>query len=228
MSNFAIFRAAKLKRGSRGAGTFGKALRHLAKHSESCEISRGNMSRFNEFKSKGSYSDIMALSKQYEAEHNKYAARAMRKDASIAVELLFSYSPTKENQSPEYANKFQKVLIDFCRNELPNLQVVALARHMDEASNHWHIIALPYDKDLCKYSAKWCLGGPKEMQRLQTRFAEYCKDLGLQRGISKEITKSKHKTKQEYNRLQLVEQQKQKETTIREAMSALEDIFAER
>lgn len=228
MSTYAIFRAAKLKRGSRGAGTFGKALRHLAKHSESCEISRGNMSRFNEFKSKGSYSDIMALSKQYEAEHNKYAARAMRKDASIAVELLFSYSPTEENQSPEYANQFQKAIINFCREELPHLEVVAFARHMDEASNHWHIIALPYDKDLCKYSAKWCLGGPKEMQRLQTSFAEYCEHLGLKRGISKTITNNKHKTKREYNRLKLKEAQQQKATTIREARSALEDIFAER
>lgn len=228
MSNFAIFRCAKLKRGSRGAGTFGKALRHLAHHSKSAEISRGNMSRFNVFKAVGDYSHIMEISKQYEAEHNKHSTRAMRSDASIAVELLFSYSPTPENQSPEYAKKFEAVLLDFCKKELPHFHIVAVARHMDEASNHWHLIGLPYDKDLCRYSAKHCLGGPKEMQHLQSRFAEYVSHLGLQRGISKTITKSTHKTKQEHNRIKLVQQQQEKQNTIREAHRALEDIFSER
>ena len=228
MSNFAIFRCAKLKRGSRGAGTFGKALRHLAHHSKSAEISRGNLSRFNVFKAAGDYSHIMEISKRYEAEHNKHSTRAMRSDASIAVELLFSYSPTPENQSPEYAKKFEAVLLDFCKKELPHLHIVAVARHMDEASNHWHIIGLPYDKDLCRYSAKHCLGGPKEMQHLQSRFAEYVSHLGLQRGISKTITKSTHKTKQEHNRIKLVQQQQEKQNTVREAQRALEDIFSER
>lgn len=228
MSNFAIFRCAKLKRGSRGAGTFGKALRHLSNHSKSAEISRGNLSRFNVFKAAGDYSHIMEISKQYEAEHNKHSTRAMRSDASIAVELLFSYSPTPENQSPEYAKKFEAVLLDFCKKELPHLHIVVVARHMDEASNHWHIIGLPYDKDLCRYSAKHCLGGPKEMQHLQSRFAEYVSHLGLQRGISKTITKSTHKTKQEHNRIKLVQQQQEKQNTIREAHRALEDIFSER
>lgn len=228
MSTYAIFRAAKLKRGSRGAGTFGKALRHLERHSESAEISRREMTRHNYFKSAGSYSDIMKISKRYEEEHNKHSTRSMRKDASIGVELLFSFSANKENQSVDYMKKFEAVVLDFVRKELPNLQIVAVARHMDEASNHLHIIALPYDKELCRYSAKWCLGGPKEMQRLQTEFANHCKSLGLERGISKTITGSTHKTKREHNRIKLEQQHQQKEKTIREAHNALEDIFSER
>lgn len=233
---FAVFRCAKLYRGN-GSASFSRAMRHLREHSRSAEISRPELSQYNMQKIMPQ-SKVQSMLSDWIAEHNENNKRAHRKDAAVAVELIFSYSsdrPKEENtrgfygnQSKRFSEQFEADIDAFMRENFPHLQKVAIARHMDEESFHWHIIGIPYDKEKKRLSAKDQLGGPKEMRDLQTKFADKVKHLGIKRGISKDITNSTHKTKQEHNRQKLAQENASKKKVIREAHKALEDVFSDR
>lgn len=221
---FSIFRVQKLKGGYRGKNTIGRTLRHLNKHEETAEISKPQNTKDNFKVGEYDYEKIKKLIEKAKAEHLKHNKRAVRKDAAVALEMIFSYTPTEANQTLEFAKKFEEAIKDFIKNEFPDITLIAFTRHCDENSFHWHLIVMPYNKKKKRFSAKDYLGGVKQMSKLQTKFAEYCKKLGLQRGISQEITKSTHKTKEEHNRQILIKEEERKERTIEEAKQAIEEI----
>lgn len=218
--SFAIFRVEKLKSGSRGHKTLGQTLRHLEKHSSSAEISRPELSDLNYLVGNTNYKDIMKYINQCKEEHKKNNPRAVRQDAPVALEMVFSYSPDKDNQNIYFFKQFEKCVSDFVKNEFP-FPVITYAAHFDENSFHMHVVVIPYDIKKKRLSAKDFLGGKAKLIHLQNAFAECCESLGLQRGISKRITKKNHLTKEEHNRQILL----QKEQYQRECHQVAEEIL---
>ena len=209
MSEFAIFRVQKLKSGSRGSGTLGQTLKHLKYHLDSAEISNPQNSKYNYLKGCTDYKTVKEVIEHCKDLHKINNLRAVKKDSCIASECVFSNTKTKQNQTLEYAQMFEQSIKTFCEQKFPDVHLVAFARHTDEQSFHWHVVFIPYDKKNMRFSAKDLLGGPREISKLQDDFFNCCKSLGLQRGISKKITKSNHKTKQEHNRQKLLQQEQQ-------------------
>ena len=217
---FAIFRVEKLKGSPRGKGTLGQTLRHLEKHSESAEISRPDMSKYNYIKGDTNYKNAMKYINKCKEVHKENNPRAVRNDAPVAIEMVLSYSPNKDNQNIDFFKQFESRAFDFIKKDFP-FPVVAYAGHFDESSFHIHIVSIPYDRQKKRLSAKDVIGGKANLIRLQNAFADCCKSLGLQRGISKRITKKNHLTKEEHNRQILL----QKEQYQKECHQVAEDIL---
>lgn len=228
--SFAIFRVAKLKRGV-GKGGLSCAFRHLQNHDKTAEIAHKEFSNLNVFQTfKGGYSTIKKKLNSYIKQHNEQAKtdtkrRALRSDASVAIEFIFSYSKTEHNQTLQFAKEYEQRLIAFIKKEMPTVEVVAFARHADEESFHWHVIGIPFDKSKKKLSSRDTLGNKKDMSELQTKFAEYVKDLGLKRGIPKEITKKNHTTKQEHNRIMVLAAEEYRTKLLTESRQAVQEVF---
>lgn len=214
---FVIYRVQKLARGSRGSGTLGQSLRHLSKHKESAEISKPQHTEKNFFKGCTDYKRVMRKINNQIAEHNKHHKRTFRSDAAVACEMIFSYSPDV-GQNLHFALEYEKRVLQFIKEQFPTFQLLAIARHCDENSFHWHVVATSWDEEKSRFSVRDMVGGPAELKKQQSELGRRCADLGLKRGIPKEITQSTHTTKREFNRQQLAHVEQ-------EAKKALEDIF---
>lgn len=227
--SFAIFRVQKLRRGV-GKGTLSCAYRHLQRHAKSAEISNPELSNLNMFQTfKGGYDTVKSKLNAYIKQHNEHAKandkRSLRNDASVAIEMIFSYSKTEDNQTLQFAKEYEQKLIAFVKETMPHLEVVAFARHTDEESFHWHVIGIPFNKSKKKLSSKDILGGKKDMSELQTKFAKCVECLGLKRGIPKAITKKNHTTKEEYNRLMILAAEEHRQKLLAESRQAVQEVF---
>lgn len=214
---FVIYRVQKLAVGSRGSGTLGQCLRHLRNHSQSAEISKPEHTGSNLLKGCFDYKKVMSVINEQIEAHNKHHKRAFRSDASVACEMVFSYSP-EVGQNMRFALEYEKRVFQFLKEQFPTLKLIAVARHCDENSFHWHVVATSFDKEKNRFSVRDMVGGPAGLKKQQSELGLRCADLGLKRGLPKEITQSTHKTKREFNRQQLAQVEK-------EAKKALEDIF---
>lgn len=127
--------------------------------------------------------------------HNQTHKKKFRSDAAVLVECVFTYSPTARNRIDmgEYFNAVKS----FIQNELkcPTLRV---EYHADETTPHFHVLLLPQRGQ--ELSANKVLGNPKHMEELQTKVAQYFEQFGLERGISKKITKKRHSELVEYKK----------------------------
>lgn len=217
MADYAIFRVQKLMRGQ-GKHSVYASLRHLQNHDKTADISHPEKTAYNRtYLAKGFDIDHPAkMINKAVSRHNKNSIRALRKDAAVAVEMIFSYSPKAKNL--QWIEEYEKKIQDFLKTEFPTFQVIRLDRHCDENSVHWHVVGVPFAKDRKRISAKEVLGGPAEMVRHQDRFAEAVAGLGLKRGISKKKTKKRHTTKTEWQRQQEIE---------KEAKKALDSVLGE-
>ena len=65
----------------------------------------------------------------------------------------------------------------------------------DETTPHMHVVDAPIIEG--KFNAKKMTD--KKFEEWQDTYAEYMEEFGLERGISKKITRRKHKTLREYN-----------------------------
>lgn len=125
---------------------------------------------------------------------------AIRKDSVLAIDVFATASPEffKENHPDDIRCKvFQDALIQFLEKEFGKDNVVSLRAHHDETSPHWHATVVPIREKTIKVGrqvktertenrlcAKDWLGGDRHtLSKLQTRFADSMKHLGLQRGI---------------------------------------------
>lgn len=210
MPKYAIFRVAKLKQG-RAAGGFARSWRHLENHEKTATISHPEWSQYNKtaISEKVRQRGISAYLRDIIKQHNKVSAKKLRSDAAIGAEMLFSYSQKDDNGKPtpldlDFVEKYEKRMIAFVKQRFGDFRVLRLDRHVDEESVHWHLVGVCLNKDR-RINTKSVLGGPYELRAHQTAFAECVKDLGLVRGISKELTKAKHISKDKYNRKKYVE-----------------------
>lgn len=181
-------------RGSRGKNSIGVCLKHLENHLQSADISQPH--RIDENDTYKFVDDEKKAIEEAIVKHNQISNRTIRKDASVASEFIFTYSPEAENMIDD--NEFEERIFSFIESEFPFAQLLRMDYHATESTPHWHILIL----NLTEYdtiSSKEVLGGPKDFRKHQDHFAESVADLGLQRGISKEIRK-KNKDKGGYNK----------------------------
>ena len=130
-----------------------------------------------------------------------------RKGAVVAIDVFISASPEHFQQNhPDDPNwkAFQAKAMDFLRQEYGADNIVHAIAHHDETSPHLHAIITPIRSKSVKVGravkterienrlcAKDWLGGDRRtLSKLQTRFANSVKDLGLVRGV--EGSKAKH------------------------------------
>jgi hypothetical protein len=213
---YAIFRCEKLKQG-RASGSFEKSWKHLEKHQESAEISHPELTRYNKtLIHKTVREDYKPLIKQMIKNHNDASKKKLRSDASIGVEMVFSYSPHLPFNI-KYIEQFEKEVLSFVSNNFKDFKLLRMDRHCDESSVHWHCVGVCINKDR-KICNKATLGEREDLSRHQTAFASQVAYLGLSRGIPKKETKRKHTTKREWVRKQIE----------KEAQQALHDIGLDR
>lgn len=185
MSNYAIFRVAKLKPGY-GKSSIGRAMRHLNKHEECADISRPE--RLHLDRQKKFCSDYRAEVRQAIKKHNENSRRALRSDASIGCEMVFTYSKEMEEQiSPK---EFYECIKKFYNENFKGCTLLQIDYHASETCNHYHLICLTTTED-GRISSRAYLGDKAHLSALQDRFADICKSLGLERG--KRYTGQKNK-----------------------------------
>lgn len=124
----------------------------------------------------------------------------VRKDSVLAIDVFATASPEffKKNHPDDPACRaFQNSLVNFLEKEFGKENVVSLRAHHDETSPHWHATIVPIREKMIKVGrsvkterkelrlcAKDWLGGDRHtLSKLQTRFADSVKHLGLERGI---------------------------------------------
>lgn len=178
MAQYAIFRARKLFRG-RGKNAFAVCVRHLDRHKQSADISHPEYSEYNDTEL---YYNGKAINQidQAIARHKEITGKNLRADASVAVEMIFTYS----KDAPIDDDLFDERVRQFVAKNFPSMQLLRIDYHADETTSHWHIVGIPTTPD-GRISAKEVLGGPATFRQHQTNFAMMVQDLGLQRGVSK-------------------------------------------
>ncbi|WP_407430453.1 MobV family relaxase [Arcticibacter sp.] len=154
---------------------------------------------------------------------------AIRKDSVLAIDVFATASPEhfgRNHPDDPACRAFQFNLVKFLHQEFGEDNVVSLRAHHDETSPHWHATVVPIREKTIKVGrqvktertenrlcAKDWLGGDRHtLSKLQTRFADSMKHLGLQRGI--QGSQAKHiEVKQFYtlaqeaaNRIENIEQ----------------------
>ena len=184
MSNFAVMRVEKIKsistatkRQNHNERTKGDALSDRGEHrsvhirSKLAPQLRENLS-FSEF-----------FKRQTEGQ-------TLRKDCvkGFEVILTFSHGAVSEADLPKWAGENVKFLCDVFGAE--NLCSVEL--HLSETTPHLHAICGAID-ERGKLCAKNIIRGPAHLRELQTDYAKRMEQFGLQRGISKKLTKAQHK-----------------------------------
>ncbi|MBR8840880.1 MobV family relaxase [Spirosoma aerophilum] len=130
-----------------------------------------------------------------------------RKGAVVAIDVFISASPehfkTNHPNDPNW-KAFQAKAMDFLRQEYGAANVVHAVAHHDETSPHLHAIVTPIRSKTVKVGRKvkvertenrlcardWLGGDRITLSKLQSRFADHVKELGLSRGI--EGSKAKH------------------------------------
>jgi hypothetical protein len=125
---------------------------------------------------------------------------SIRKDSVLAIDVFATASPeffARNHPDDPACRAFQRSLIDFLHKEFGEDNVVSLRAHHDETSPHWHATVVPIREKTIKVGrqvktertenrlcAKDWLGGDRHtLSKLQTRFADSMKHLGLRRGI---------------------------------------------
>lgn len=130
-----------------------------------------------------------------------------RKDSVLAIDVFATASPeyfTRNHPEDARCQAFEKHLVAFLEKEFGKGNVVNLRAHHDETSPHWHATIVPIREKTIKVGrtvkqertenrlcCKDWLGGDRHtLSKLQTRFADAMKPLGLERGI--EGSRAKH------------------------------------
>lgn len=112
--------------------------------------------------------------------------------------ILSSDEKTMKNIfSNGQGDEWVKANFEFLKDEYGEENIVRFALHMDETTPHLHAIIIPLTKD-GRLSAKEIIGNRKSLQDKQTKYANYMKPFGLERGVLG--SKATHENIQDYRR----------------------------
>lgn len=187
MSEFAIFRVQKLQRGQ----ALRRAFNHLENHEMVAEISRPENIQNNLSRVLIEKDVLCATTREIIKKHNETSKRKLRKDAAVAIEMIFTYSPSVANKIN--ADDFVKAVIEFINENFASKGMITIRFdwHTDEKTNHLHFLGYA-TKSSGEISAREFLGNKKDMSILQDKFAEKVEHLGLKRGLKRQ-NKKRHK-----------------------------------
>ena len=129
--------------------------------------------------------------------HNSKAKRALRSDASIALEMVFSFSHEMSDKIDIQA--WCNANMRFLYENFNALTPIRIDLHMDEETPHMHAVVFSTTKDGL-ISSREALGDRQHLSQLQDAYASCVASLGLSRGISKELTRARHTSRDEWQR----------------------------
>lgn len=124
--------------------------------------------------------------KEYEASGNH-----IRSDAVMAIEYLLTASPDffeagskleRDKRLKEWCDK----QVEFMKEKHGAENILNMYLHLDEKTPHIECFIVPIDTK-GKLNCKYYLGGAKKLATLQTEYAAYNKEFGLDRGVKGSI-----------------------------------------
>ena len=127
-----------------------------------------------------------------------------RKNAVLALDVFLGASPEffrpeNPNQAGEYnrerVEEFKTHAMEWLKTEFGEENIICAVVHLDESTPHVQAIVTPITDD-GRLSAKDFTGGKQRLQKMQDRFADAVKPLGLERG--QRGSKARHKTIRQY------------------------------
>ncbi len=139
------------------------------------------------------------LGKNYTEFFNKKTEnQKVRSNAVVGLELLMSF--TNGSLTPEEIPRFIRQSVQWVSDTFLSSNLYDAQYHQTEYSDgHIHIILIPLDRS-GKLNCRALLNGADTMRKLQTSYYEAVKDLGLQRGKDKRLTKAEHTTSLEWHK----------------------------
>lgn len=140
----------------------------------------------------------------------KTKGMTVRKNAVYGVEMVLTASPKFFRDDPDQAGVYdfgrveemEAAVVQFCVEFWGEENILSLTCHLDEATPHWHCIAVPIDPK-GKLNCRHFLGGADKMRALQDSWAEKVGHLGLKRGVPAKPgeKKKRHQTLKDYYRM---------------------------
>ncbi|MBQ8626408.1 MAG: plasmid recombination protein [Agathobacter sp.] len=124
--------------------------------------------------------------------------RKVRKDAVLEIEVVLTYSHTKEDAIS--IDDWKKANVEWVKKYFGEENVISAVLHQDEATPHIHVMVTPIDRESGqpKFNAKKWLGGRALMAQMQTDYAKAMEQFGLRRG--EENTRASHQDLQTFYR----------------------------
>ncbi len=183
MANFAIFRVAKLKSKREIKGAIMHNFRVL--DTPNADPDGKVRQKYNRDEVDARYDDLMS------------DVHKIRKNAVHAVEFVVTFSPEVKRKKL-MKSKDENYFLDaqrFIESKIGGKEnIISASMHLDEKTEHLHVIAIPKDHEKkCLNFNKYLGGGPAVFQALQDDFYETVgKKYELDRGLRN--TKVKHKS----------------------------------
>lgn len=149
------------------------------------------------------YNDAIAkrIEQGYKHKNKAGELKAIRKDAVHSINVMLSGSSEEMNELAKDKLKLQKWIdknLEFCIREYGRENITRFAVHLDEKTPHIHCVFVPITPDGRLSAGQWMKTG-KQLEEVQTRYAESMKEFGLERGVKSD---REHQTTADYRRQQ--------------------------
>lgn len=124
--------------------------------------------------------------------HERTCGQKIRSNAVMALEIVLTFSPGAV--SDDNLKSWATDNAEWLRNTFGESNIIDCQLHIDEKTPHIHALVIPIDEK-GKLNARAFVGGTRErMSKLQSDYAEAMRHHGLERGICRELTKSRHES----------------------------------
>lgn len=149
---------------------------------------------------------------------------AYRKDAVKTAHMEFSVSSNWfDNATPEQIALWEQKTLDYVKDMFGEQNIVYAVTHYDEQTPHMHICAVPLVDN--KLNFKKLFNGKKGIaNNFHTKYNEYVKELGIERG--ERFSKAKRTSIKEYT-ARLKQSQQELEERIDKFVNYVEEVKAE-
>lgn len=189
MSNYAIMRFVKYKVASVANIERHQNHRERLKHREHPERECENHTwkRYNE--------TMTQTVRKAIKEQEKTTGRKVRRDANVICELVLTFSPEMEHEID--LGSWVKRNFTWITETFGSGKMLRADLNRDEKTTHLHCFVLMTD-DNGKFNSSRFFNKKKQVIEMQDSYAEAMAEFGLERGISKEITRARHQTLHEW------------------------------
>ena len=124
--------------------------------------------------------------------HDRTKGQKLRSNAVMALEVVLTFSPGAVPEENLKAWAFDNAT--WLRHTFGSDNIIDCQLHLDEKTPHIHAMVVPID-DRGRLNARAFVGGTRaKMSTLQTEYAKMMQHHGLERGICRELTKSRHES----------------------------------
>ena len=191
MSNYAIMRFAKYKVGS---------VANIERHQNHRDRLRNRKHPERECENytwRRSEQTMTQTIRQAIREQESNTERKVRKDANVLCELVLTFSPEMEEKIN--LTEWTRANIKWASETFGKGKILRFDLNRDEATTHLHCFVIMTDGN-GRFNSSRFFNKKSQVVALQDSYAEAMAPFGLERGLSKEQTKARHKTLQEWHK----------------------------